>query len=111
MSLPKESWQERATKKITETKSKIPNTWLLPDKELDLAKQRRNLTGPDTKNSLPVEVRNIIELDTLVLAEKISTGFYTAYQVTQAYCMAAALALQVVRPLVLFDLCSLTLIE
>ncbi|KAL2812291.1 fatty-acid amide hydrolase [Aspergillus granulosus] len=82
-------WQRGASKKRQECKAKISNAWLVPETLWD------SLPHPLESNKV-----NLIELDVIrrsnVLTEgeldKLSTGEFTAVEVTSAVCKRAAVA-------------------
>ena len=89
-------WQIPAKAKVAKVHSKIPKQWLLSEKDLEKAKQQRNLTGTFIQQYLTDEEKKIITCHSVQLVEKIRVRDYTAVDVARAYCRTAAVAQQIV---------------
>lgn len=91
-----DSWRVKAEAKVADMKSKIPDDWTLEQADLDMAKKQRKLNGLFFESFLDGNDLNIIRNDSVQLVDKIRDQHYTAVEVTQAYCKAAAIAQQIV---------------
>lgn len=96
MRVTQESWRSRAQAKVADMKSRIPDEWTLKPADLEMAKKQRKLSGPFFESFLDDHDLDIIHNDTVQLFKKIRAQQYTAMEVTQVYCKAAAVAQQVV---------------
>ena len=100
------SWQDRATKKVTQTASKIPPIWRISVEDRERARTTRNLTGNFIQSFLSEEEAEIVRLDSETLVQKIASRSLSSLEVANAYCKTAAIAHQIagfpgrVRPVV-----------
>ncbi|KAL9032918.1 MAG: hypothetical protein Q9180_006227 [Flavoplaca navasiana] len=88
-------WQTSAKAKVADIHSRIPKQWVLSERDLENANQRRSLTGPFIHQHLTIEEKKIIAHDSVQLVERIKHREYTAVDVTRAYCKTAAVAQQI----------------
>lgn len=91
-----ESWRAKAEAKVADVTSKIPDHWRLKQGDRDMAKKQRQLSGRFFQSFLDDSDLNILRNDSVQLVDKIKARHYTAVEVTEAYCKAAAIAQQVV---------------
>lgn len=70
--------------------------WKLDRADIDMAKKQRKLSGATFEKFLSNSDLDIIRNDSVQLVAKIQRKHYTAVEVTQAYCKAAAIAQQIV---------------
>ncbi|CZR51505.1 related to general amidase [Phialocephala subalpina] len=92
---PMQTWQEKARIKVAETNSKIPEKWRLGKDDLVAAKKQRQLAGPFIESFLDGETLEITSHNSVPLLSKITSGHYTALQVTIAFCKRVAIANQI----------------
>ncbi|KAL4985220.1 amidase signature domain-containing protein [Aspergillus falconensis] len=99
------SWKSLADAKRQATLDAIPAKWKISE-PIPLASEVRDVTGPYIQKFLAPREIEITELDAYGIAEKTTTGEWTAVEVTEAFCHRAALAHQFVNCLheVFFDL-------
>ena len=91
-----DSWRAKAEAKVASIKSKIPDGWVLKESDLEMAKKQRKLNGRFFESFLDDSDLDILHNDSVQLVDKIKAQHYTAVEVTQAYCKAAAIAQQLV---------------
>lgn len=91
-----DSWRAKAEAKVADITSKIPDDWRLKQGDRDMAKKQRKLNGRFFESFLDDSDLNILRNDSVQLVDKIKARHYTAVEVTEAYCKAAAVAQQVV---------------
>ena len=96
MQIVQDSWRTKAEAKIASIKSRIPDSWSLKQDDLDRAKKQRKLNGQFFESFLDPSDLDILRNDSVQLVDKIKAQHYTALEVTQTYCKAAAIAQQVV---------------
>lgn len=96
MTVERLSWQARAAAKVADTHSKIGDHWLLDPKDIERAKQQRQLSGTFMEGFLTEDELDIVRTDSVPLVESLKTGKRSAVQVTRAFCKAAAVAHQIV---------------
>lgn len=96
MPIIQEPWKKKAESKVLDMKSKIPREWILTKADLEDAGNQRSLTGPYFGKFLGDRHVTIIRNDSVQLVEKIKYRQYTALEVTQAFCHAAAIAQRIV---------------
>ncbi len=90
------TWQDKTLAKRIDTKSRIPKNWILERSDIEEAKKQRRLTGPFFEKFFDDHELAIIRNDSVQLVEKIRSQQYTAVEVAQTYCHAAAIAQQIV---------------
>ena len=91
-----DSWRTKAEAKVANIKSRIPDNWILKQDDRDMAKKQRKLNGPFFESFFDHSDLDILRNDSVQLVDKIKAQQYTALEVTQTYCKAAAIAQQVV---------------
>ena len=96
MQIFQDSWRTEAEAKVANIQSKIPHKWVLKQDDRDMAKKQRKLNGRFFESFLNHSDLDILRNDSVQLVDKIKAQHYTASEVTQAYCKAAAIAQQVV---------------
>lgn len=96
-----EEWQVIVKRKQAEAAAKIPNEWRLsPEFTENISEEASNnvLDVPRRCGILSSRQLDITEnYDATALLEKLHTGQFTAAEVTEAFCIRAAIAQQVVR--------------
>lgn len=92
--IPPQKWEWVAAVKREATLAKIPKQWILPNRVLQDAASRRNITGTFIEALLSDRERAITEITSPVLLGRIRDCQYTATEVALAYCKRAALAHQ-----------------
>lgn len=75
-------------------RSRIPRDWTLEQADLEMAKKQRKLSGRFFEKFLSDTDLDILSNDSVQLMDKVKGRHYTAVQVTQTYCKAAAIAQQ-----------------
>lgn len=95
-----EPWETVVARKQAETAAKIPAAWRLP------AEFTADISETSTANVLDVPRRSKLlsdkqleiteQYDATSLLEKLHAGQLSAYEVTEAFCIRAAIAQQVV---------------
>ena len=96
MQIFRDSWRAKAEAKIADIRSRIPDQWRLNEGDRDMAKKQRKLNGQFFQSFLRDSDLEILRNDSVQLVNKIKAKDYTALEVTQAYCKAAAIAQQIV---------------
>lgn len=81
---------------MAEVRSRIPGNWTLEQEDLEMAKKQRKLSGGFFEKFLNDSDLGIISNDSMQLVAKVKSKHYTAVEVTQTYCKAAAIAQQIV---------------
>lgn len=89
------SWKSLANEKRQATLDAIPTKWRIPE-PIPPPSELRDVTGTYIQKFLTPREIEITELDTYGIAEKTTTGEWTAVEVTEAFCHRAALAHQFV---------------
>ncbi|OAL70015.1 hypothetical protein A7D00_5544 [Trichophyton violaceum] len=100
-----EAWEEKAAVKRAVTVAKIPEEWRLTEEQINDAKTQRQLAGAYFQGFLTEEERKITGEESTEIVSKIKSKEYSALQVAEAYCKAAAVAHQMTSCLheVFFD--------
>jgi amidase len=88
-------WKPIADAKRQATLDAIPPKWRITEPIPSPAEQR-DVTGPYIQQYLSTREIEITELDAYAIAEKTTSGEWTAVEVTEAFCHRAALAHQFV---------------
>lgn len=88
------SWEATAKAKRESLLNLIPEKWRIPT-PIPPASELRDVTKYIQQFLSPREIE-ITELDTVSLAQRTTTGQWTAVEVTEAFCHRAALAHQFV---------------
>ncbi|KAK2867973.1 hypothetical protein FQN49_003291 [Arthroderma sp. PD_2] len=98
-------WEEKAASKRAVTLAKIPEEWRLTEEQIKDAKSQRQLAGAYFQGFLTDEEKEITSEQSTGIVDKVKNKEYSAVQVTQAYCKAAAVAHQITSCLheVFFD--------
>ncbi|KAL4911110.1 hypothetical protein BDW74DRAFT_5788 [Aspergillus multicolor] len=98
------AWRARANAKRQSTLDAIPEKWRIQE-PIPSASELRDVTGPYIQKFLNPREIEITELDAYAIAEKTTTGEWTAVEVIEAFCHRAALAHQLVNCLheIFFD--------
>jgi len=95
-----EDWQDIVRKKRAEAADKIPTAWRLPTEyTANISETSSNsvLHVPRECGLLTAKQLDITEkYDATDLLEKLHSGQFTAIEVTEAFCIRAAIAQQVV---------------
>jgi hypothetical protein len=94
-----ESWTEAVKQKQAEVASQIPTAWRLPAEYTDISQTKSTnvLDVPHRCGLLSPKQLEITEkYDATALLEKIHSQELSAYEVTEAFCIRAAIAQQVV---------------
>lgn len=91
-----EAWEEKAAVKRAVTVAKIPEEWRLTEEQINDAKTQRQLAGAYFQGFLTEEERKITGEESTEIVSKIKSKEYSALQVAEAYCKAAAVAHQMV---------------
>ncbi|KAL9625231.1 MAG: hypothetical protein Q9160_000633 [Pyrenula sp. 1 TL-2023] len=94
---PREDWQVVAARKVADTRSRIPEAWLLNESQLEQARNRRDITGSFIKAFLSETEGTITDLSAPEIADKIRQSVYSAKETTIAFCHRAAVAHQLVN--------------
>ncbi|KDB20646.1 hypothetical protein H109_07399 [Trichophyton interdigitale MR816] len=100
-----EAWEEKAATKRAVTLAKIPEEWRLTEEQIKDAKAQRQLAGAYFQGFLTDEEKKITGEESTEIVGKIKSKEYSALQVANAYCKAAAVAHQITSCLheVFFD--------
>ncbi|KAL4945683.1 hypothetical protein BDV06DRAFT_184240 [Aspergillus oleicola] len=98
------SWKPLAEAKCQSILDAIPAKWRIQE-PIPTATELRDVTGAYIQQYLAPREIEITELDAYGIAEKTTTGEWTAIEVAEAFCHRAAIAHQLVRCLheVFFD--------
>lgn len=89
-------WKSLASAKRDSILSSIPKKWHLPAYKLPSNKDQRDVTKYIQQFLSEKEIE-ITETDIVGIAEKTTTGTWSAVEVTEAFCHRASLAHQLVR--------------
>ncbi|KAK3376423.1 amidase signature domain-containing protein [Lasiosphaeria ovina] len=89
------SWEAQAAKKRADTLAKIRPEWRLSDRDLERAREQRDLTGPFIQSFLLPDEVSIVSMESVDIVDSIRHGKLTAVQVTTAFCKTAAIAHQI----------------
>jgi amidase len=89
------SWKFLANTKRQATLDAIPTNWKISE-PIPPPSELRDVTGTYIQKFLTPREVEITELDAYGIAEKTTTGEWTAVEVTEAFCHRAALAHQFV---------------
>lgn len=95
MATESKSWQEKAKAKRESVNSLIPEEWRLKT-PVPSAEQQRDVTGKFAWQYLSPREVEITEQGAVDILKHITTGQWTAEEVTKAFCHRAALAHQFV---------------
>ncbi|KAJ0419392.1 amidase signature domain-containing protein [Aspergillus carlsbadensis] len=97
-------WKPIADAKRQATLDAIPPKWRITE-PIPAPAEQRDVTGPYIQQYLSAREIEITELDAYAIAEKTTSGEWTAVEVTEAFCHRAALAHQFVSCLheIFFD--------
>ncbi|PWY91979.1 amidase [Aspergillus sclerotioniger CBS 115572] len=102
MTIP--TWKQVAETKRQSTLDAIPEKWRIKG-PIPSATEQRDVTGAYIQQFLTEREAEITETDAVGIAERTTTGQWTAVEVTEAFCHRAALAHQLVNCLheIFFD--------
>lgn len=89
-------WKSLASTKRDSILSSIPEKWRLPADKLPSNKEQRDVTKYVHQFLSEKEIE-ITETDVVGIAEKTTSGTWSAVEVTEAFCHRASLAHQLVR--------------
>lgn len=89
-------WQERAETKRRAILEAIPQRWRLHPDSIPTADEQPDITGPYLHQFLELREIEITECNAATIAQKTTTGQWSAVEVTEAFCHRAALAHQYV---------------
>lgn len=96
-----ENWEILVGKKQAEAAAKIPSAWRLPSEYTENISETSSanvLDIPRRSNLLSTKQLEITEqYDATSILEKLRKNEFSAYEVTEAFCIRAAIAQQVVR--------------
>lgn len=92
-----QTWQQRATAKRDSVNALIPPEWRI--KNPPSREEQKDITGSYIHQFLSKQEVEITETDAVGIAEKTTTGKWTAVDVTKAFCHRAALVHQLVGPI------------
>lgn len=87
-------WKSLATGKRESVLGLIPQKWRLD--RIPTVEEQKDVTGPYIQQFLEKQEVEITETDAVGIAEKVASGTWTAFAVTEAFCHRAALAHQLV---------------
>ena len=87
-------WKTAATAKRDEILASIPKKWML--EKLPSNQEQRDVTGAFVQQFLSPKEIEITETDVVGIAQKTTSGKWTAVEVTEAFCHRAAIAHQLV---------------
>ena len=108
-----ESWEAIVQKKQAEAAPRIPSAWRLPTEFISIS-ETANINVLDVPRRCGILSSKQLEItenyDATALLEKIHCQELSAFEVTEAFCIRAAIAQQVVRQLTLPVLSSLILV-
>ncbi|KAJ4127012.1 hypothetical protein NW768_008633 [Fusarium equiseti] len=93
--MSKNSWNDRAAAKRTETLNKINSKWRLSADDLEQAKQQRDITGRFIEQFLEKDEISITAMTSVPLLKALSERKLSAVQVATAFCKRAAVAHQI----------------
>jgi amidase len=93
------SWEEIAAAKRESILESIPRKWHIP--QIPSREEQKDVTGPYIHKFLDKAEIAITETDVIGIANNISSGNWTATEVTKAFCHRASLAHQFVRILII----------
>ncbi|KAL6916189.1 hypothetical protein FSST1_007684 [Fusarium sambucinum] len=91
----KRSWESRAATKRAETLDKIHPEWRLSPKDLERARQQRDITGPFIQQFLNEDEVSITSMTSAPILEALGDRKLSAVQVATAFCKRAAMAHQI----------------
>ncbi|KAM0492707.1 hypothetical protein ACHAP8_009725 [Fusarium lateritium] len=91
----KRSWESRAAAKRAETLDKIHPEWRLSPKDLERARQQRDITGPFIQQFLNEDEASITSMTSAPILEALGDRKLSAVQVATAFCKRAAMAHQI----------------
>ena len=89
------AWEAAAWKKRQAILSAIPEPWRLKE-PIPPPDQQRDITGAYIQQFMSKKEIIITETDAIGILEQTTTGKWSAYEVTQAFCHRAAVAHQMV---------------
>jgi amidase len=95
----KGSWESRAAAKRAETLDKIHPEWRLSPKDLERARQQRDITGPFIQQFLDENDIFITSMASVPILQALEEKKLSAVEVTTAFCKRAAVAHQIVSSL------------
>lgn len=90
-------WKEAAAAKRQSILDAIPPKWRI-NNPIPPPQELRDVTGPYIQQFLTPREIEVTETDAVGIAEKTTSGQWTALEVTEAFCHRAALAHQLVTP-------------
>jgi amidase len=93
----KVTWEARAAAKRAATLDKIHPDWRLPSRDIERARQQRNLTGPFIEQFLDEKMVSITSMNSPEIVKAVAERNVSASQVAQAFCKRAAVAHQIVN--------------
>jgi amidase len=91
------SWQDRAAAKRAETLNRIYPEWRLSAKDLEHARQQRDITGAFIEQFLNEGDVSITSMKSAPILTALRERKLSAVQVATAFCKRAAVAHQIVR--------------
>lgn len=96
------NWKTAAEKKRDSVNALIPKSWLLSI-PLPSASEQRDVTGKFIQQFLTAKEVEITETDAVGILKNTTSGAWKARDVAEAFCHRAALAHQMVIPLLAID--------
>lgn len=100
MRMHKISWEARAAAKRAATLDKIHSDWRLASRDIERARQQRDLTGRFIEQFLDEKMVSITSMKSPEIVKAVAERSVSASQVAQAFCKRAAVAHQIVNSLI-----------
>jgi hypothetical protein len=97
MRMHKISWKARAVAKRAATLDKIHPDWRLSSRDIERARQQRDLTGSFIEQFLDEKMVSITSMKSPEIVKAVAERSISAAQVVQAFCKRAAVAHQIVN--------------
>ncbi|EKJ74561.1 hypothetical protein FPSE_05311 [Fusarium pseudograminearum CS3096] len=91
----KSTWESRAAAKRAEVLDKIRPEWRLSPKDLERARQQRDITGPFIQQFLDERDVSVTSMTSAPILKALGEGKLSAVQVASAFCKRAAVAHQI----------------
>jgi amidase len=91
------SWEARAAAKRAATLDKIHPDWRLPSRDIERARQQRNLTGSFIEQFLDEKMVSITSMNSPEIVKAVAERNVSASEVARAFCKRAAVAHQIVN--------------
>ncbi|QPC71343.1 hypothetical protein HYE68_002095 [Fusarium pseudograminearum] len=91
----KSTWESRAAAKRAEVLDKIRPEWRLSPKDLERARQQRDITGPFIQQFLEERDVSVTSMTSAPILKALGEGKLSVVQVASAFCKRAAVAHQI----------------